>query len=49
MNEETIEVQRQSFQVELKHMKGKVHQLDLKVKSLKVPIHAIWRNLHSIF
>ena len=37
MHEETVEAQRQSFQVELKHMGGKEQQLELEVKALKFP------------
>lgn len=35
MFEETIEAQRQSFQIKLKHMGCKIQQLELEVKVLK--------------
>lgn len=37
MHDEIMEAQRQSLQVELKHMGGKVEQLELEVETLKVP------------
>ena len=37
MHEGAIEAQKKGFQLELEHMGGKIQQLELKVKVLKIP------------
>lgn len=48
MHEVAMEAQRQSFQLELEHMGGKVQQLELEVKALKGPGQQVARRTPAV-